>query len=220
MPGSWEIKEANKVLCYTLHTDLTTIAWAYGLRNLQIAGQCIGLSGMPFDQARNTACRHCLEGGYEWLFSLDSDVIPPRDTINRLIAHQLPICSALYCRRSPPHAVPVMIKNGQWVTSYVPGSMVEVDLVGAGALLIHRSVLEKLPPQRPQMGKHWFDWRVDCAGILPQGECLSEDFTFCVAARRDLGIRVWVDTSLVCRHVGFGEAAPGSFMPLNCTPVT
>ena len=153
MPGFWEMENQFSVLCAVLHTDQTTITWAFGLRGL-LPGHMpvMGLSGMPFDMARNTACMRTLEGGFDFLFFLDSDVVPPVDAVMKLAKHNLPIVSGLYCRRSPPHAVPVMIKNGQWVTQFKPGSMVEVDVVGAGCLLIKREVLEKCPPQRP--GKH------------------------------------------------------------------
>ena len=226
MPGAWEIRDQQSVLCYTIHTDTTTVAWAYGLRNLIVPGPVLGVAGMPYDHARNVACQQCLQGGFEWIFSLDSDVIVPRDAVLRLLAHKQPFISALYCRRSPPHGVPVMIKDGQWVTQFRDGALVEVDLVGAGALLMHRSILERLPPQRP--GKPWFDWRVDMQGIkgpdgallYQPGECLSEDFTLCQAVRRYLGVKVLVDTSIKCRHVGYSQAVFGGFEPLDCTPVT
>jgi len=125
----------------------------------------------------------------------------------------------MYCRRSPPHAVPVMIKNGQWVTQFAPGAVVDVDLVGAGCLLVHRSVLESLPPSDPNRGKRWFDWRVDMQHLLPPGEAMSEDFTFCLNARKH-GYKILVDTSIRCRHVGLAEADLGTFVPCNATPVT
>jgi hypothetical protein len=99
---SWEIKAQNKVLVYTIHVDVTTMAWAYGFKNLIIPGQFIGLSGMPYDHSRNAAVMQFLSGPWEWLFSLDSDVIPPRDAILRLLAHNQPFISGLYNRRSPP----------------------------------------------------------------------------------------------------------------------
>ena len=153
-------------------------------------------------------------------FFLDSDVIPPPDTISRLLAHRLPIVSGMYCRRSPPHGLPVMIRNGQWFTDFVVGQMVEVDMVGAGCLLIQREVLEKMQPQRPQAGKHWFDWKVDARSVLPDGQALSEDFSFCVEVRRQLGVRVMVDTSIQCRHVGLAQATLGQMTPCEATPVT
>ena len=216
MSGAWEIKASQKVLVYTIHVDTTTIAWAYGLKNLQIPGSFFGLAGMPFDMARNSAVQQFLNTSYEWLFSLDSDVIPPRDAILRLLNHGLPIVSGLYCRRSPPHGVPVMIKGGRWVTQFTPGSMVEVDLVGAGCLLTHRSVFEKVPHQRP--GKPWFDWRVDLRGlgVVPEDTCTSEDFSWCQHVRRH-GYKIYVDTSVQCRHVGAAQATYNSMVPLEST---
>jgi hypothetical protein len=221
MPGAWELMANPSVLVGILHVDSTCMAWSLGFRNLIIPrGDIMPIAGMPYDHGRNAGCQRCLEGGYDYLFWLDSDVIPPRDALLRLLAHRLPIVSGLYCRRSPPHGVPVMIKNGQWVTQFPMGALVEVDLVGAGCLLLHRSVLERLPPQRPEAGKHWFDWRVDMQGRMPPEYCLSEDFTFVKACKEKLGISTYVDTSVQCRHVGLAEATYGNFVPCNATPIT
>ena len=219
MAGFWEM-QGGSVLACVIHTDHTTIAWAFGLRNLQIPGGIMGLAGMPYDHARNEACKKVLEVGAQWLFFLDSDVIPPADTILRLMRHNQPIISGLYFRRSPPEGVPVMMKPvGNWIVDFPENSVIEVDVVGAGCLLIHRSVLERFKqyPQRP--GKTWFDWRVDMQGHLPREECLSEDFTFSMHAKR-LGIPTLVDTSIQCRHVGLGEARRNYFRPVDTTPVT
>lgn len=213
MPGAWEIEAQQSVLAAVLHVDTTTIAWAMGLRNLIIPGPVIGLAGMPYDHARNAACMRALEGGFKWLFFLDSDVIPPRDAILRLMRHNVPVISGVYHRRSKPVGLPVMIKNGQWYTPYPPSTVIEVDFVGAGCLLIRRDVLEQLPPCRP--GHHWFDWRVDMKGILPDGECLSEDFSFNLHCRRALGIPTLVDTGVICKHVGYAEAQLGGFTYLE-----
>lgn len=218
IPGFWEIQNQYSVIGCILHTDNTTMAWAFGFRNLQFPGEFIGLAGMPFDHARNAASMKALEVGATHLFFLDSDVIPPRDAVLRLLAHNQPIISGMYCRRSPPASVPVMLKNNQWITQFPQGKVIEVDLVGAGCLLIQRDVLANLPPQRP--GKHWFDWRVDLPDLQGQGlRPLSEDFTFCEHARKH-GYKILVDTSIKCRHVGFAQADYGVFEPLNATNQT
>lgn len=220
MAGSWEIRKQQSVLVGILHCDLVSLAWALGLRNLQVPGHILPVSGMPYDMARNSICQRALEGGYQHVFMLDSDVVPPNDAILRLLSHKLPFVSGVYHRRSPPHGLPVMIKGPSWVTSYPANSLMEVDLVGSGCLLIHRSVLEALPPIDPHRGKKWFDWRVDMQGILPQGEALSEDFALCLHLRRTLGIKVMVDTGVQCRHVGMSQAGYNSMVPLECSPVT
>lgn len=220
MVASWEIKRDNAVLCAILHTETTTVAWAFGLRHLHIPGQIMPVTGLPFDHARNSAVQHMLNLGLpDWIFFLDSDVVPPPDTILRLMAHNQPIVSGIYCRRSNPVAIPVMIKDKQWVTQYPENTLFEVDLVGAGCLLIHKSVFSRLPRQdRP--GHPWFDWRVNLQGIqgVDVDSCLSEDFTFCHHARKH-GYKILIDTSIMCRHIGFGESTYGQFGPLNTIPM-
>ena len=217
MSGCWEQGRQARVICGILHVDVTTIAWAFGLRNLILPGEIMGVAGMPFDMARNSVCMKALEVGASHVFFLDSDVVPPRDAVLRLLHHNLPIVSGVYCRRSPPHGIPVMIKNGQWVTSYPPNALIEVDVCGAGCLLISTDVLRKLPPQAP--GRHWFHWKVDQRGVYPDGECVSEDFAFNQHARKH-GFKTIIDTSIQCKHVGYAQAGHGTFGPLEASPVT
>src|SRR3990167_9080572 len=143
MGGAWE--QQGSVLVGILHVEQTTVAWALGLRNLQIPGQIMPVTGMPFDHGRNTICMKALECGADYVYMLDSDVVPPPDAILRLMAHKQPLISGLYCRRSPPAGVPVMMRPvGQWITQWTPNAVIEVDVVGAGCMLIHRSILENL----------------------------------------------------------------------------
>ncbi len=218
MPCSWEYGH-KQVLVAILHVETTTVAWSFGLRNLQIPGghHPIGLTGMPFDHARNQACEYAIQNGFKHLFFLDSDVVPPSDTIPRLLARRQPFISGIYARRSPPCALPVMLRGGQWITEYPADALIDVELVGAGCLLLSCDLLRSLPPQRP--GHHWFDWRVHLRGIMPPEECKSEDFTWCDHVRK-LGHKVVVDTGIVCRHIGFAQATPGQFVPLETTPNT
>lgn len=226
MSGAWEMREQKKILLHILHTETVTMSWALNLRKLILPGQILPVTGMPFDMGRNSACRACLDHGFEYLGSIDSDVKPQPDAFLRLLARNQPFVSGLYYRRSPPEGIPVAIKNGQWVTHFVPGTMFEVDTVGAGLLLIHRSVLEKTLEkggQRPLQGKVWFDWKVDCRNIQDsngkmvhiQDECQSEDFSYCRWLKRVLGVKIMLDTSVVAKHVGYGEADYGSFKPLE-----
>lgn len=213
MAGSWEIANNQQVLVGILHTEGTSIAWALGLRNLIIPGSILPVAGMPFDHARNVLCKATLDGGFQYCFMLDSDVIPQSNAILRLMRHNLPLVSGVYHRRSPPHGLPVMIKNGSWYTDYPQNKLVEVDFVGAGCLLLRRDFLEKMPPLDEKRGKHWFDWRVDMAGILPQGEALSEDFAMNLHVRKTMGVKTIVDTSVQCLHVGLSQATYGSMTP-------
>ena len=221
MPGSWEYRQANQVLTAILSVEYNTTSWGLGIRRLAIPGpQPIPLQGMPFDHARNQACQMLLGSPCQWLFFLDSDVVPPPDAVLRLMSHNLPLVTGIYCRRSPPISVPVMMRPvGQWLNVVPHTGLHEVDVCGAGCLLIHRSVIERLPPQRPGSGKTWFDWRVDCHGLLPPGECLSEDFTFNIWCRKTLGIKTMCDSSIQCSHIGHAESRYGYFGPLGALPL-
>lgn len=225
----WELRK--RTLVGILHVDNTCMAWSFGLRNmiLPTGSDFLPVAGMPYDHGRNTMCQQTLRGGYEWCMMLDSDVVTPRDVIPRLQAHNKGIVSGVYHRRSPPHAIPVAIKNGTWYLDAKPNTGVhEVDVVGAGCLLIHRSVLERLPPQCPQLGKHWFWWRVDQQGLRDEkgnllyhpGECLSEDFSFCQHAKKTLNMSTYLDTTIQCRHIGLAQATYGNFVPCDTTPHT
>jgi len=218
MPGAWELTQPDgndQVLVAVLTREQVTTAWAFGFRNLVIPGTYTGLTGMPFDHARNTACERAMELNFQWLFFLDDDVICPPDTILRLLAHNKPIVSGLYYRRATP-IIPVMLKeqgiNRNWITEFNIPELLEVDYVGAGCLLIHRDVLASLPPISTQ--NHWFDWRVNRTD-LPPHERMSEDFVFCKHARNG-GYKIYVDTSVQCKHAGFSEAKhPGQLTPLE-----
>jgi hypothetical protein len=207
MPGAWE-EGGQKVLVAILTREVVTSGWAFGLRKMFVppAGGVVSLYGMPYDHARNSACRSTLENGFTWLFFLDDDVIPPPDVIPRLISHGKDIVSGVYYRRNEP-IVPCMQRlnkdgNPEWVTSFGWPGLIEVDHVGAGCLLIHRRVLEKL--QKPGNNRPWFEWLCDHED-LPKMQKTSEDFTFCRRAR-EAGYKINVDTAVHCVHAGNGRA--------------
>lgn len=224
LAGAWEIPP--NVLVGILHTEIVPISWAFGLRNLIVPGNLpiMPVSGMPFDMSRNVICQHALNVGADAVLHLDSDVIPPRDAILRLLAHRQPIVSGLYCRRSPPWSVPVAQKDGQWLTNFKPGSTVEVDLVGAGCLLLRREFLLDMAqrfPLAPELGKVWFWWRSDLPEATTKREDrTSEDFSTCRAAINRGGYKVLLDTSIVCRHVGLSDSTYMHYRPAEVIPVT
>ena len=153
----------------------------------------ISTRGLPIDISRNKIVVDFMKTNAEWLFFLDADVHLPIDAIPRLIKRQLPIISGLYYTRFPP-IVPVMWKIGkdkkEAIIDYHPGDLVQADAGGAGCLLIHRSVIEK-------MEQPYFNWTL---GHRPEKmESMSEDFYF-QRKLRTLGYKFIIDTSVVCKH--------------------
>lgn len=204
MPGSWEQfqQPSQKPLVAILTRETTSTAWAFAFKNLIIPGNAfIGLSGAPFDSARNAACRTFLEHkDFSHLVFLDDDVMAPPDTLLRLMAHNLPVVSGLYYRRNEP-ITPVMMKDTPqgraWITNYKIPDLVEADYVGAGILCIRRDVIEKI--RAP------FMWAVDREDLPPEMR-MSEDYWACRRWRTELGLKILVDTSVIARHGGLSES--------------
>jgi len=152
------------------------------------------VSGLPFGEARTQMAYQMLNGGYQWLFQLDADILAPKDTIPRLMVHRLPIVSGLYFQRFPSWTgtsgdyLPVMFSEvvgtdgviaKQPITEFTPGSLVEAADVPAGCLLVHRSVFERFIANGI---KRIFEWTLHQAAE-PPGSGRSEDFEFCARAR-------------------------------------
>lgn len=186
--------------------------WALALRNLALpTGSVIRMiDGLPFDHARNSIVMEMMKTHSDWLLFLDDDVIPPPDAFGRLTSHRREIVSAL-CYRRQGKITPAMFREASPihypVESYSPGELLEVDLVGAGCLAVHRNVFERLDPP-------WFEWLIDRED-LPLTERVGEDLAFARKARR-AGFGIFVDTSVACLHVGLGRSdTDGHFLPLE-----
>jgi len=135
--------------------------------------------------ARESAAKHFLESDCDYLLFLDSDMVPPRDTIARLVEHDKPIVSALAFKRVPnyePCIFKTVAEGGSEIYRDYPKGLIEVAGVGMACTLIKREVFEKVP-------QPWF---------MP-GK-LGEDLAFCKRAA-EARIPIYCDTELICGHV-------------------
>ena len=211
---AWDVEQSQRVnvVIGICHRELTTTEWCVHWKDLQIPGNYrVGLSShQPIDLARNALAELAFQHNAEWLFYLDSDVLPPSDALTRLISHNLPVVSGLYYMRTPPHE-PLALRDMPGVgltpvASWRPGELIDVDAIGMGSCLIHRRVLERIP--RP-----WFEWsygekrelyvkvkedeeethkKIELHGV-------SEDYEFCYKLKKH-GFKIYVDTGVVCPH--------------------
>lgn len=212
MPGAWEIPTSPEVLVAILTRETVATAWAKSFREMWLpsASNIIFLSGMPFDHARNTAVEEALKHNFKWLFFLDDDVTIPGNALQTLISNQADIVSGLYYRRNLPIA-PVALMESKprptFIDNFKRGSVFEVDLVGAGCLLINRKVLQSLKSP-------WFEWRLSKTE-LPENERCSEDFAFCRNAKK-AGFKILLDTRVECQHIGLARSAiGGEYLPAS-----
>ena len=199
MPAAWELGDEGRpqLLIGMPHKDTVTMEWCLGFRNLQVNIPSIFTTsrGTPIDMSRNEVVRSALENKCDWVFFLDTDVTCPPDTITRLLAHNLPIVSGVYFTRAPPIEPAVWREiqpNGKQAIQFQPGQMIEADFIGAGCLLVHTSVFRNIT-------KPYFEWTLSFAD--PENPMIgrSEDFEFCKKVR-NRGYKIWVDTSIQCKH--------------------
>lgn len=153
--------------------------------DLRYIGSCL------IYEAREQAVEFMTENGHDWIFFLDSDMVPDADVIEKLLARNVPIASAMAFKRTQPYQpcfYPSIKFNGKEAEVEIPKTweqgLFEVDGVGMACCLIRREVFENTP--RP-----WFF-------PIP---VLAEDLGFCMRAR-EAGYPAYIDTTLCVGHVG------------------
>ena len=107
--------------------------------------------------SRNKIREYALENGYDYLFSLEQDVIPESDVIQNLLCHQKKIVSAIVFNNQPignklellpmAYVEHPVDPTGLW---YLPkqdlekAQLIELKACSLSCVLIHRDVLEKI----------------------------------------------------------------------------
>lgn len=141
---------------------------------------------------RNHLVDTFLKTDFEWFLFIDSDTVPPVKVLD-MTKNGKYVCSGIYHQFQHSNIVPVVYSDkneayGLYIDNKTKDDVVEVDAVGAGCLLIHRKVFEKM--ERP-----YFKFLYDENGYLK----LGEDFYFCRQAKK-AGFKIWVDRRICSRH--------------------
>ncbi|MFH0752367.1 MAG: glycosyltransferase family 2 protein [archaeon] len=150
-------------------------------------------------EGHNILRKKVLDEGYDYLFLLDSDTIPPRDVIERLLSHGKKVVSGMYYQPRTINGerlfIPVIRlgipgNKDQW--SIPPrelwdcGKLIRVVCSGTGCLLIHRDILKDF--------KFWYN---------PKGKGTDDIFFF--KSLLDADVECYCDTGVVCRHLLSGK---------------
>ena len=151
-------------------------------------------------ESRNLAREKVLKEGYDYLFCLDQDVIPPNNIIEMLIELNKEITSGVYYNEFTKYnpttktiekrKLPIAWVLNREGNALVPiredimnsGKVIKVRTIGTGCILIHRNVLEKIK----------FRYQNDKDGM--------DDVFFCTDAV-NLGYEIFVDTKIKCEHL-------------------
>lgn len=150
--------------------------------------------GYQIDQIRNLIADWAKR--YDYLLSVDSDIVLPNDALVKMLAADKPIISGLYIQRIPnTHTLEVYMDNNDGCIN-IPydrienRGVVEIAACGMGCALIKSEVFRTLAYP------HYV-----YTSALNHANTVSEDIYFCMKARK-AGFSVWADASIKCDHVG------------------
>lgn len=176
--------------------------------NRYIAGTLSGKSGANISKQRNVNMHVTLDQyeTAEWILLLDTDMVCPPDTIDRLIASadpiERPIVGGLCfgydeeTRRAFPTLYLQDEKTGLLMrldSGYPKDTLCRVSATGTACLLVHRSVFEKIQSEEPNNQYPWFYEMNDGTNWW------GEDVIFCLRSG-SLDIPIYVDTSIKVGH--------------------
>jgi FkbM family methyltransferase len=152
--------------------------------------------GYNIDQVRNLIADWVVKG-YDYLFSVDSDIAFESNTLKKLLAHNVDVVSGLYIQRKPGlHILEIYELTRTSGTTNMPygklkgKNLVEIAGCGFGCVLVKAEVMRDIG--YPQFEYH---------SAIDHKNTVSEDTDFCRKAR-DKGFRIWADPSVLCRHTG------------------
>lgn len=165
--------------------------------------------------SRNLILEYAVKNSYDFILMMDSDVIPPKDIIEKLLSHKKDIVSGLYFNEFQSNneikLLPVAwfylteeefselksksnisvsrfeIRRHMTLEEAESDKLFEVLYPSAGCMLISRKVFEKIK-----------------YGLLDTSIITSDDIYFFDKAR-EAGFKMFVDTSIKCRHLFKGK---------------
>lgn len=157
--------------------------------------------GYGVDMARNRIADRALDGRYDWLLTVDADMVLPKDALRNLLEHETDICMGYYRNRWASESSPktcAIPYGGQWeqrlpVSFFVENRergthTVRVRGGGLGCCLIRPSVFERI-------NFPWFEWH----DWQRHAKSLGEDVDFFIKCER-AGIPIYADTRVACGH--------------------
>lgn len=152
--------------------------------------------GYNIDQVRNLIADWVVRG-FDYLFSVDSDIAFAPDTLVKLLNHDVDMVSGLYIQRKPnEHTLEIYKKIPNGGTTNVPyeeikgRGLVEIAGCGFGCVLIKKKVFQDIP--YPHFVYH---------SAIDHRNTVSEDTDFCIKALQR-GYKIFADTSILCKHIG------------------
>lgn len=190
-------KRRRKIFIATPHTGNIRaelgLAWVQWLTNPRYLCTLYPLPHRrPVTVARNEIITTFLETDYEFLFMIDSDQTAVANILDLSLLDKDVIGALCYMNKDDvitPSLMRRVAEGYTLISDKIPlGNVVEVDATGTGCIMIHRRVLEAVPPP-------WFEYEFTDEGLLAKGD----DFIFCDKVK-EYGFNIYVHTGVLSPH--------------------
>ena len=150
--------------------------------------------GYCVSQVRNLISDWVIRG-YDYLFSVDSDIVFPKDTLKKLLSHDKDLVTGIYRQRKNEQILEIYLPSANGGTrnakiEELSDPLVEIVGCGFGCVLVKKELFVKIP--YPQ-----FEYKMNNANSIQ----ISEDNDFCLKALKN-GFKLYCDTSVICGHIG------------------
>ena len=171
--------------------------WMVYLRTMLMPDNCRFVIASDINthraNARERLVERAIEEESDWIFWVDSDVLPPCHALVTLLARNADICGGLVVSRSYIPAPMIYRKDAPMVThGWQTGDLVECHGMGFGCTVMRTEIFKKLE-------KPWFSEGYEA--ISPtHGYESTEDLPLMYRAT-DAGFSCYCDTSVLCQHV-------------------
>ena len=193
-----------------------SIKLAYSLAQLMPAAMRLGISvrlghvsGCSIiTMARNRLVDEFLKTDCTDLLFIDSDVIAQTEDVLRLLAQSgdKDVTAGNYPRRAKDKKFFMDLYFDEKGDLEFDGSMMRINRVGTGFMLIRRHVVETIAAKSERYLSN--DGSGEIASVfdfkIEDGNFVGEDYSFCDKARAE-GFKIWTDVEISLPHMGTEE---------------
>lgn len=194
----------KKILIAVPCMDMVSARFAQSLATLRKVETCTlsFLTGSLVYDSRNKLAGYAIEGEFDYILWLDSDMVFQPDTLERMMKildehSEIDILSGLYFRRGQPFSPVAFDKleiNEENDCVFedmheVPEELSEIAGCGFGCVLMRTECLFDISAK---YGAVWF---------TPLGN-VGEDCSFCIRARNE-GYKIYMDPSIQLGHMAY-----------------
>ena len=153
------------------------------------------VKGYDCAKARNEIVKKALDGGFAYVLMVDSDVVIPEDTLEKLMDPPTDICFGVYPRKNRPFETELFkdgtfdFKNRYSATELdgIDSDRIQIKGGGFGCALIKTDVFREI-------NYPWFEFL-----SYDNNTFLSEDLNFCLKA--SVRYQIMADLRVRCGHI-------------------